>query len=72
MQFRGEITHSHRHESKFARISEAAMTIEETKKIDFISISKTSGDVRLTISDHLKWNGRSMERSARLARPSRW
>src|SRR5579871_5176627 len=32
------------------------MSIEQTEKIDFITVDKASGDVWLTISDHLPWN----------------
>jgi len=32
------------------------MSIEQTDTIDFVSIDKASGDVRLTISDHLDWD----------------
>lgn len=31
------------------------MSIEQTNVIDFISIDRESGDVWLTISDHLSW-----------------
>jgi hypothetical protein len=31
------------------------MTIEQTGIVDFISTSKTTGDIVLTISDHLDW-----------------
>jgi hypothetical protein len=31
------------------------MSVEETNKIDFFGIEKTSGDVILTVSDHLDW-----------------
>jgi hypothetical protein len=32
------------------------MSIEQTDTIDFVNIEKTSGDVLLTISDHLDWD----------------
>jgi hypothetical protein len=32
------------------------MSIEQTGTIDFVSIDKASGEVRLTISDHLDWD----------------
>jgi hypothetical protein len=32
------------------------MSIEQTTIIDFVSIEKASGNVRLTISDHLDWD----------------
>ena len=35
------------------------MSIEQSDKIDFISITK-SGKVQLTISDHLEWNNEEM------------
>ena len=33
------------------------MSIDQTHEIDFASIDKTSGDLWLTISDHLPWEG---------------
>jgi len=33
------------------------MSIEQTDTIDFVNIDKASGDVLLTISDHLDWDG---------------
>ena len=32
------------------------MTVEQTGAIDFIHVAKVSGDIRLTIVDHLPWN----------------
>jgi hypothetical protein len=32
------------------------MSIEEKQKIDFIGVRKTSGEVILSISDHLDWD----------------
>ena len=32
------------------------MTIEQTETIDFLSVEKVTGVVRMTISDHLDWN----------------
>jgi hypothetical protein len=32
------------------------MSIEQTNIVDFLSIDKASGDVFLTISDHLAWD----------------
>jgi hypothetical protein len=33
------------------------MSIEQTDTVDFLSIVESSGDARLTISDHLDWSG---------------
>ena len=32
------------------------MTVEQTKVIDIISLDKRTGQVILTVSDHLEWN----------------
>jgi hypothetical protein len=32
------------------------MSIEQADTIDFVNIEKASGDVLLTISDHLDWD----------------
>jgi hypothetical protein len=32
------------------------MTVEQTKVIDIISLDKQTGQVILTVSDHLEWN----------------
>ena len=32
------------------------MTVEQTKLIDIISLDKRTGQVILTVSDHLEWN----------------
>jgi hypothetical protein len=32
------------------------VTVEETKVIDIISLDKRTGQVILTVSDHLEWN----------------
>ena len=32
------------------------MTVEQTKLIDIISLDKRTGQIRLTVSDHLEWN----------------
>ncbi|HEY2914426.1 MAG TPA: DUF6572 domain-containing protein [Candidatus Angelobacter sp.] len=32
------------------------MSVDQPKVIDFIGIDKTSGEVTLTITDHLDWN----------------
>jgi CRP-like cAMP-binding protein len=32
------------------------MSVDQTNTIDFVSIDKASGDLRLTISDHLPWD----------------
>lgn len=36
------------------------MSIEQTNVVDFISVDRESGDVLLTISDHLQWGGESI------------
>ena len=35
------------------------MTVEQTKVIDIISLDKRTGQVVLTVSDHLEWNDRT-------------
>lgn len=35
------------------------MTVEQTDVIDFISVEKETGIVKLSISDHLDWNQES-------------
>jgi len=32
------------------------MSIDQTDRVDFISVDKASGDVWLTVSDHLPWD----------------
>jgi uncharacterized protein DUF6572 len=32
------------------------MSIEQTDRVDFVTIERESGDVWLTISDHLEWD----------------
>ena len=38
------------------RVLEKQMTIQETAQIDFIGLNDSTGEVVLTISDHLEWN----------------
>lgn len=42
------------------------MSIEQPDKVDFVVIDDTSGDVWLTISDHLPWDEESGEHLAML------
>jgi hypothetical protein len=32
------------------------MSVEQTETVDFITVDKSSGDICLTISDHLPWD----------------
>lgn len=36
-------------------LKRSAMSIDETDKVDFITVDKQTGDVWLTITDHLEW-----------------
>ena len=38
------------------------MSIEQADTIDFVNIEKASGDVLLTISDHLDWDETERQR----------
>lgn len=42
------------------------MSVEQAQVLDYIGLDKVTGDIVLTISDHLEWDERSEENHLRL------